>query len=181
MNRSRFRLISAAVVTTAGASKLLALGTTRVLVVLCCTFLILAASMSTASAQDSFVRVTISNHWGFVETHNITGTPAGASVLWQFDDPRATNLKQRRTTLAGDRFSAFMQRASSLGITNLEDYTQTDIEDGANYRFEGVVNGQSFDFTVYGVLGDLDDQRYFQILGHMKDKSKDVQIEEVPR
>ena len=55
MNRSRFRLISAAVVTTAGASKPFALGATRVLAVLCCTFLILAAFMPSADWAIGFL------------------------------------------------------------------------------------------------------------------------------
>ena len=54
------------------------------LLALCCACLLLAGTSSTVMAQDSNVRVTWSNSWGFGETLAISQTAEGATILREF-------------------------------------------------------------------------------------------------
>jgi hypothetical protein len=84
-------------------------------------------------------------------------------------------------TISHEEFNGFTGKLTELGVFDLGDYVQPNIEDAPTYHFEGKLEGTTFDFTVYGILSDFEDLDYVQILRALHEIAEDIEMEEVPR
>jgi hypothetical protein len=141
-------------------------------------------------AQDSNVRVTWSNSWGFGETLSISQTEEGATILREFVRPapaiqgvEAPSVLSRQgdMTISQEQFTTFIGRLMELGIADLGNYVQPNIDDAPTYHFEGTLEGTEFNFTVYGILSDFEDAGYAPVLRTLYEVAQDIEMEEVPR
>ena len=157
---------------------------------LSCALLLLLISPSIVLAQDAFVRLTMSSPWGFGETLVITQTPSGATILWQWQRPAAAGMRagsppvlshEGETEVSPDRFTGIARQLTELDIASLGSFVQPNIEDAGTHHFEGKLGETTFDFTVYGVPADFEDQSYFRILSILYDSAKDIEMKEVQR
>ena len=78
-------------------------------------------------------------------------------------------------------FTSIIDQLRELDITSLQSYSQPNIEDASVYHFTGSIDGESFDFRVYGVLYELDDNRYHRIVSALMSQANDIQMREVRR
>ena len=160
----------------------------RAVMCLLCTALLLLALPSTSQAQDSYIRVTMSSPWGHTEIVSITQTPDGAVVSKEQQHPRsvsagapATSAQRGELTISPQQYTAFRTQMIDLGVTQLKSFVQPNIEDAATYYFVGELDGTPFEFSVYGVPADLEDQSYFQIIRAMRTSAGAIEMKEVPR
>jgi hypothetical protein len=155
----------------------------------CCALLLLLGSPVSVLAQDSTIRMTMSSPWGHNETLTISETPSGATIVKQWQRPRnvkdqvrpAMVTEEGQLTISPEQFTAMTTQLLELGITRLEDYVQPNIEDAATYHFEGELDGTPFEFSVYGVPADFENQSYFRVLRMMRENAREIEMREVQR
>jgi len=153
--------------------------TTPAVRIVCYTLLLLVLSISTAVAQDDFIRITTTTPWGFDVVQSIVETPGGATLTKEVRYPQAAGVKRGEVTMSSGQFVQIADQLIALGVNELGDLTQPNIEDAATHHFEGRLAGETIDFTVYGVLSDLHDTRYVSVLRVLKQATYNIEMEEV--
>lgn len=122
---------------------------------------VLLLASTPVRAGGDFVRVTQTGGLaGISKTVSIVEVSEGAVLTEEARDPRAQAPQVTQRNLTSAAFQTKVTELMGLGITNLPSVTQQGIEDAPTYHFQGSLNGQQIDFTVVGILKDLQDDRY---------------------